>query len=105
MTARQRLEQAIELAVLEDAGALACRFCGCAQVTAEDRGALGPIPVSGHYARTMADSCPALRGGLHAQIVHEDLWARLDPFLDLAPALYYGADSDLAVVNAELAVM
>jgi hypothetical protein len=102
VTPRERLEQAIELATLEDPDAFACRFCTCPAIGVADRAGLGPIPDKGHYARTMADSCPSLRGGLHAQLVHEDVWAKIDPFLDLAPA-GYGADTELSVVNDELA--
>jgi hypothetical protein len=104
VTPRQRLEQAMALAVLEDPHALDCRFCGCGQVGIADRAGLGPLPDSGHYARTMADACPSLGSEVHARLVHEDLWAKLDPFLDLAPA-DYGADTELSVVNTELAAL
>lgn len=104
MTPRGRLQLAIELAVLDDPRALACRFCGCAQVEAIDDGLLGARAKDGHYARTLATACRALSGGLAARIRHEDLWARLDPWLDLVPA-DYGDDTELAVINDELAAL
>jgi len=96
MSPRELLEEAIAQARPR------CRFCGCTMVTAEDR-PFGPVPVSNHYARTMETACPALRGGLHARLVHEDLWDGLDRYL--GPPSDYGEDSDLAVVNDELAAL
>jgi hypothetical protein len=117
MTARELLETAIALARLD--GPLACRWCGCETVTVEDRAGLGPIPVTGHYAHTLGDVCPALYGDSWAYVagtagdgseiiscpareVHEDLWARLDEWL---PPADYGDDSELAVVDEELAAL
>lgn len=97
MTPRELLEAAITQARPR------CRFCGCATVTAEDRPGLGPIPVSHHFAKTLATACPALGGGLHARLVHDDLWDGLDRYL--GPPADYGDDSDMTVVNEELAAL
>ena len=120
MNARELLETVIALARLD--APLACRWCGCAAVTVEDRPGLGPIPVTGHYAHTLGDVCPALYGdswtyvagtdedgtqiiSSPAREVHEDLWARLEAWLPPAEAADYGADSELAVVDEELAAL
>jgi len=104
VTPRELLEQAIALARMEDPDPLACQWCGMDRVHAVDRPGLGPIPCDPHWAQTMATACLALRGEPYARIRHEALWAALDPFLDLAPA-GYGDDTELAVVNEELALL
>jgi hypothetical protein len=97
MTPREALEQAVAQIGYR------CRFCGCTEISVEDRPGLGPIPVTGHLAPTMDTACPALRSPVHTNLVHEDLWSQLDRYL--GPPADYGDDTDLAVVNDELAAL
>jgi hypothetical protein len=73
-----------------------CIECGSDVVVAEYRAGHGWIPVSCHYAETMATACPVLRGGLAALLCHEDLWAALEPHLFLA---HYGELAGTGVIR------
>jgi hypothetical protein len=102
VTGRELLERAIAFAHLEVPDPLRCLECGCDAVFAEYRPGLGWIPVSCHYAPTLAGACPVLSGGVAAWAAHEDLWQALAPYLFLA---HYGEAADVAVVNAGLAAL